>query len=214
MKKNVSFMFLAKWLRSPLTVASVVPSSPHLARAMSACLPDGDGLVIELGGGTGPITQALSQHVRDPRDLVVVERDQHFYEYLHTRFPEHTVICGDAAELASLLTRFAADKPVKAIVSGLPLLSMSSLLQRQILEQAMAVCADQGCFIQFSYGLTSPLKKGIQNDLGLHVRSAGQVWFNVPPARVWVYERLPSAALLTEVVPLIKKQTASVDLSG
>lgn len=188
MSKNAGLMFLTKWLKSPLTVASVTPSSPQLAKAMADCLPGGDGLVIELGGGTGPITKALSHHVAQPEHLVVVERDQHFYEFLRGRFPSHTVIKGDALHLSELILAAMPNVPVRAVVSGLPLLSMSGAVQRGIVEQALNVAGEGGRFIQFSYGLSSPLKKSIAKDLNLSVRCAAQVWRNVPPAKVWIYE--------------------------
>ncbi len=189
MSKNPGLMFLTKWLKSPLTVASVTPSSPQLAKAMANCLPDGDGLVVELGGGTGPITQALTHHVKNPEHLVVLERDQHFYEFLRGRFPGNTIIKGDALELSELIGETFPGVPVRAVVSGLPLLSMSGSLQRGIVEQALTVAGKGGRFIQFSYGLSSPVKKSIAKDLNLSVNCAAHVWRNVPPAKVWVYEQ-------------------------
>lgn len=189
MKNNAGLMFLAKWLKSPLTVASVTPSSPQLANAMAKCLPSKDGLVVELGGGTGPITRALLTQVQRPEDLVVVERDAHFAEFLEKRFPGVTVINGDAAQLHTLLKNAQLDKPVRGVVSGLPLLSMSAQTQRNIVGQATSVAGKNGCFIQFSYGLSSPMKKSIEVELGLEALCTAHVWRNVPPAKVWVYKQ-------------------------
>lgn len=188
MNKNAGLMFLAKWLKSPLTVASVTPSSPQLARAMAECLPAKPGLVIELGGGTGPITQALSQHVDRPGHLMVVERDRHFYDFLNRRFPELTVVHGDAMDLSDLVNHHMPSTPVRAVVSGLPLLSMSAAVQRKIVEEALRVAGPGGRMIQFSYGLSSPLRKSIEKDLNISVHCAASVWRNVPPAKVWVFE--------------------------
>lgn len=205
MSKNAGLMFLAKWLKSPLTVASVTPSSPQLANAMASCLPDREGLVIELGGGTGPITKALLRSVSNPEHLVVVERDAHFYQYLKSRFPGVSVVNGDALHLAQLLKTAAPALPVRAVVSGLPLLSMTAAVQRQLIEQALMVAGVGGRFIQFSYGLTSPLKKSIEKDLRLSVRCAATVWRNVPPAKVWIYEQTEVTQMpqgTPKVVPL------------
>ncbi len=201
MNKNAGLMFLARWLKSPITVASITPSSDHLAKAMAGCLPPGDGLIVELGGGTGPITQALRQATDDPGKLVVIERDKQFFDFLRERFPDITVVCGDAMQMLSLIQPLSATTPVRAVVSGLPLLSMSASVQKTLVEQALALTGQRGPFIQFSYGLHSPVKKHVAKDLNLSATCAAQVWRNVPPARVWVYQntavekRLPESLL-------------------
>jgi phosphatidylethanolamine/phosphatidyl-N-methylethanolamine N-methyltransferase len=188
MPKNGELEFFSKWLQAPLRVASITPSSTHLARAMAAALPSGDGLVVELGGGTGPITRALLDTGLDPDRLAVIERDPQFCRYLKQRFSAARLICGDAFHVQTLIHELACGMPVRAVVSGLPLLTVSPLLQRHLLEQALALTHGLGPFIQFSYGWGSPLRSSVCATLGLSTRCAAQVWRNVPPAKVWVYE--------------------------
>ena len=53
--------FIGSWIKKPLAVGAVTPSSIPLARAMAQYVdPDATGPVIELGPGTGPITEASS----------------------------------------------------------------------------------------------------------------------------------------------------------
>lgn len=188
MKNNAEFIFFSKWLKSPLRVASVTPSSAQLARAMASGLPEREGLVVELGGGTGPITHALLQAGVDPAQLVVIERDSHFCRHLMQRFPGITVLRGDALHMASLVEGLSSDIPTRAVVSGLPLLSMNADVQRQLLQQAMRLTRGQGPLIQFSYSLASPLRRTIEKELGLITRCVAHVWRNVPPAKVWTFE--------------------------
>jgi phosphatidylethanolamine/phosphatidyl-N-methylethanolamine N-methyltransferase len=193
MNTKAELVFFAKWLRAPLRVASVTPSSARLARAMTAGLPDGEGLVIELGGGTGPITQALLEAGVASEDLLVIERDRHFHRLLSQRFPDISVLHGDAFDLASLVRTNGYQSPVRAIVSGLPMVPMSARAQTTILRQALALTNGRGPFVQFSYGLSSPIKPSVKADLRLNSHCVAQVWRNVPPARVWVYEHSPAA---------------------
>lgn len=188
MKNNAEFVFFSKWLKSPLRVASVIPSSAQLANAMASALPEGDGLVIELGGGTGPVTHALLQAGVRNDQLVVIESDPHFCQHLSQRFSGITVLRGNALHMASLVKEIANDRPIRAVVSGLPLLSMNADVQKQLLQQAMVVTEGKGPLIQFSYSLLSPLKKRVAEELGLVSRCYAQVWRNVPPAKVWTYE--------------------------
>ena len=53
-------LFLREFLEAPAGVGAVWPSSEQLARGMAARIdPRGDGLVVELGAGTGVVTRAL-----------------------------------------------------------------------------------------------------------------------------------------------------------
>ena len=53
-------LFLQEWLANPQRMGSVVPSSPQLAAAMARWLPaDPESFVLELGPGTGAVTEAL-----------------------------------------------------------------------------------------------------------------------------------------------------------
>lgn len=190
MAQNAELVFFSKWLKSPLKVASVRPSSAQLASAMAAALPENDGLVIELGGGTGAITQALLNAGVTLDRLVVIERDADFHRHLHKRFPGIKLLRGDALHLRSLL-RGNGDAPLRAIVSGLPLLSMNAAAQRRLMQEAFSLTSTPIPFIQFTYGLASPLRKTIQHELGLSARCVSKVYRNLPPAKVWVYEKSP-----------------------
>ena len=66
--------FLRSWMEKPLHVGAVMPSSKVLARAMAQFVdPDAAGPIIELGPGTGAITNALIERGVDPAQLVLVE---------------------------------------------------------------------------------------------------------------------------------------------
>lgn len=183
--------FFKQWLKNPLSVAALSPSSRQLARLMVRELPKGAERVVELGGGTGVFTQAMLEHGIKPDRLMVVELNAELHQFLHQRFPEVRVVCGDARLLPGLVgeQRFSADGQVDAIVSGLGLLSMPKSLQREILEGAFAVLPPEGRYIQFTYGPVSPVGREILDDLGLVVRRGGFAWWNIPPASVFVYTR-------------------------
>ncbi|MCW8956479.1 MAG: hypothetical protein OQL09_06320 [Gammaproteobacteria bacterium] len=186
-RMNSEMMFLSRWIKSPLQVAAITSSSVGLAKAMAANLPDGDGLVIELGGGTGKITRALLEAGVSADDLIVVERDPHFFHYMKQHFPEVTVLFGDACDLTNLLTELQIKKAARAVVSGLPLLAMDAITQKKIVQQSLSLTRQNGSFIQFSYGLFSPVKNSVQLELALKSCCVAQVWKNIPPAKVWTY---------------------------
>ncbi|MET1026844.1 MAG: ribose ABC transporter permease [Dongiaceae bacterium] len=173
------------WLKNPLKIGAVTASSPELAAAMAKHIPAGDGYVVELGGGTGPVTRAILAAGTPPGRLVVVERDATLHRVLCERYPSVRVILGDAMHLQSLLRKAGIDQ-VKAVVSGLPLLSMKKAVQYRIGAQAFAVLQPSAPFIQFTYGLFSPLP---HRRLGVQGAVKDRVLQNLPPASVWLYRK-------------------------
>jgi phosphatidylethanolamine/phosphatidyl-N-methylethanolamine N-methyltransferase len=178
-------LFFARWLKAPHKIGALVPASRHLARAMAGQITPEAGLVIELGGGTGSVTQALLEAGLPPERLIVVERDPAFYALLKKQFPFIKVVRGDAARLRALLAPLGVHR-VATVVSSLPLLSMPKQLRHRIVEESFALLAERGTFIQYTYGAFSPLRR---RKSGLKGEIAERVWRNFPPAAVWRFRR-------------------------
>src|SRR5262245_30992700 len=71
--------FIKSWIEKPLSMGAIMASSRMLGRAMARCVDlDIPGPVIELGPGTGVVTQALVEHGVDPERLVLVEFNPSF----------------------------------------------------------------------------------------------------------------------------------------
>lgn len=178
-------LFLREWVASPGGVGAIWPSSRRLADTMSARIPlQGDGLVVELGAGTGTVTQALLDKGISVGRLRVVERSPAFVQHLRKRFPAATVVHGDAADLSALLPEGI---PVDAIVSSLPLRSLPAPDVKAILAQWGIVIRPGGLLVQFTYAL-----HGQAPTLNEHFVQCPDrlVWRNLPPARVMTFVRL------------------------
>jgi len=175
------------WLRNPLAIGAIVPSSKHLAHAMLQALPQNFSAdVIELGGGTGAITAVLLEAL-GKEHLLVVERDIELLTGLQRRWPEVKLLHGDASLLDHLLP--ARPHHYAAIVSGLPLLNMSEKMRHDIVRASFATLPASGVLIQFSYGWRSPLPKALSRQFKLRTERCCVAWRNLPPATVWRYSR-------------------------
>jgi phosphatidylethanolamine/phosphatidyl-N-methylethanolamine N-methyltransferase len=185
-------LFLSRWIRAPLRIGALAPSSPHLGREMARAIDARAAkLVVELGGGTGRITRALLDAGVAPDKLIVIENDDKLASLLRVRFPQLRIVQGDARELLSLLAPLGVTQ-ASAVVSGLPLLSMPPEVQQRIVEQAFALMGKDGTFVQFTYGPVSPVMGRAR--VGLIAEVTGRVWRNFPPASVWRYRRHGSAS--------------------
>jgi phosphatidylethanolamine/phosphatidyl-N-methylethanolamine N-methyltransferase len=183
--------FFRQWLKNPRSMASVAPSGRQLGELMVGALPMGADRIVELGAGTGAITNALVRHGIPPQKLLAVEMNQVLHELLARRFPQLHLVHGDARHLKDMVARsgvFACGE-VDAVLSSLGLLAMPDELQHDMLAAAFDVLRAGGVFIQYTYGLTSPLNDGVRRKLGLRCVSAGLAWRNLPPARVFIYTR-------------------------
>jgi len=189
--------FFRQWLKNPLRVAAISPSSRQLARQMMSELPRPCRRVIELGGGTGVFTQALIDHGVEPPDLLVLELNEELHQHLVRRFPGVQVVCGDAGNLAQIAREagFDGERRADAVVSGLGLLSMPRQSQQSILQAAFDALRPDGRFVQFTYGPANPVTREVLDALELTARRASFTWWNVPPATVYVYQRRISRSL-------------------
>lgn len=188
--------FIKSLLENPAATGAVSPSSPFLARAMAAQVdPLLLGPVIELGPGTGPVTQALIRRGIAPERLVLVEFDASFCKLLERRFPGARIVHGDAFALSKTLAG-VLEGPAAAIVSSLPLLNAPEPRRLGLLAEAFRVMAPTGVFVQFTYGMTSPIPRRSKRGRArlFDAQSSAPIWLNLPPARVWTYSRRSATA--------------------
>ncbi len=180
------FRFIRSWIAKPLTVGAVTPSGRALALTMAAYVdPGATGPVVELGPGTGPITQALIERGVDPKRLVLVEFSPTFCHLLRQRFPQARVIQGDAYSLRRILSHELSG-PAAAIVSGLPLFNKPLKTRLRMIREAFTLMRPSAPFVQFTYAAVGPIPKGFD---GITAEPCDRVWMNIPPARVWVYRK-------------------------
>ena len=171
-------VFIGEWLRSPRKIGAICPSSSVLASVMAGEVPAGNGLVVELGAGTGAVTAALLSKGIAAKRLVAVEQSAALAACLRRRFPDITVVEGDAAALSKILP----DKPVDCIVSSIPLVSLPESARRAIIREIKETLRGNR-LIQYTYlwGGAFLEKSGLQ-PLGSRL-----VLRNIPPARVMTF---------------------------
>jgi len=178
--------FLRSWMEKPLHMGAVMPSGRCLARTMAQYVDiDSKGPVVELGPGTGAITNALIAHGVDQKRLVLVEYNPGFCALLRDRYPHATVVQGDAYALRDSLWDVLS-APASAMVSGLPLVTKPMLTRLRLIRDAFLALAPGAPFVQFTYSVVPPIPKSLP---GVSTEASERIWMNLPPARVWVYRK-------------------------
>lgn len=172
---------------------AIAPSSRRLARALADAVGDlpGGSAIIELGPGSGCVTEALRE--RHPGCTVMaVENNPSFARRLSDRLPSVAVVNGCASALSEHLRALGIHREdVAAVVSGLPMLSLPDELVTRILDSVRAVLPPGRRFVQFTYSARAfrRLDQG-----GFRAEPPRRVWLNMPPAVVLPFTRTGVAA--------------------
>lgn len=183
-----STVFLREWLVNPQRTGAVAPSSPMLGAAMARWLPrNPNSFVLELGPGTGAVTDALLKYgLREDR-LIGIEKNATLAKILRKRFLDAHIITGDAWDLDKLLAELPqAIESVGAVISSLPLLNFPPEQADSLARKIRAILEPRGRWVQYSYQIIKDRSRG-GNDFKLVASKV--VWFNLSPARVSVYQK-------------------------
>ncbi|BCJ87773.1 class I SAM-dependent methyltransferase [Effusibacillus dendaii] len=173
-------LFLSKFVRSPRTVGSLVPSSRFLANAVLAPINwDEIYSIAELGAGTGAFTRCIAERRRSSCISLIFERDDDMRARLQFQYPAENYF-KEAVNLSHALDEFHL-KSVDCIVSGLPFANFTQQKRAEILQQVKSNLSSGGQFITFQYSLQ------MKQQLSETFRSVkiGFVPFNFPPAFVY-----------------------------
>lgn len=177
-------LFLRQFLSNPLQVASVVPSSRFLARAMAQGLGPNSGRVVEFGPGTGVLTSGILETGLPPKNLSLFEMSPSFTKMLRQKFPNITVHNAPAQSVVGNV-----EPGVERVISGLPLLSMPMAVRESIVKAAFEILRPDGTYVQFTYSTKPALSPEQLGRMGLKVSTGPKVWMNIPPARIFIFSR-------------------------
>jgi phospholipid N-methyltransferase len=144
-----NFLFFGKFLRHGTTIASIWPSSPSLARATIKEIDwSSVKVVVELGAGTGPITDQIIRKLKPHTTFIAIERDHDFAKILQRRFSHcknvEIVQC-DVRDLDGVL-KARGIKHVDAFVSGLPTPTLPKPVRNRMLASVRRYLVDGGVF--------------------------------------------------------------------
>lgn len=185
--------FAREFLRDPLHTASVTPSSAVLGATATSPVPlRGSPVVIELGAGTGTISDVLRRRLGGRGRQLAIEVNPRLADRLAVRCPEIEVHCVDAAELPAVLSdrRLVAD----VIVSGLPWAAFAGDEPPALLERLAGCLPDDGVLTQLGYAATRWAPPARRQLAALHrnfeeVTTSRTIWRNLPPAVIHIARR-------------------------
>ena len=178
------------FLKNPRQVGACCPSSAALCNEITSFIDiEKASMVVELGPGTGVITETICQKIKPGAHLAAVELDSHMADNIEQRFSNITVFRGCASELDNMLNSRKFQQP-EIVISGLPFAIFPDELQDKILNGVVRSLAPGGTFATFAYlqGVILPAGLRFRRKLASlfpQVATSQIVWKNMPPAFVY-----------------------------
>jgi phospholipid N-methyltransferase len=178
--------FFQQFLRHPLQLGSIVPSSRYLEqRIVAQAGADSAGVIVELGPGSGGTTRALLTAMAPDARLLSIELNRDLHA-LVSHIGDARLIAhrGDARDLCETMGQYNLAAP-DAVVSGIPFSTMDPGTGRAILTAIAAVLPAGGRFV--AYQLSSRVAELARPILGEPVVELEPL--NIPPMRVYCWTR-------------------------
>lgn len=182
-KATDAVVFFRKFLEKGRTVSSFVPSSRTMAGRMLELVDfERPGTIIELGAGTGPVTEQILQRLRPHHRFVAVENDPDFVEILRRRFPEHFILQADATRLAEPLANMGVHR-ARYVVSCLPTPALPRRGLVRMVRWLEKTLEPDGLFLQLT--IVPLFYRKFYERIFAQV-GYSMVWRNMPPGGVYV----------------------------
>lgn len=177
-------IFMRHWLRNPIGMGALLPSSASVARALAGQMQLGrSGPILELGAGTGTITAGLLAGGCAPERLMLVESEPQLTEHLREHYPDSCAICGDATKIDVVLSDIGADR-LATVISSLPIKWFPPDAQRNTVMPCLKRLGPGGYFVQITNAAASPVD---HRRLRINAERVDVVWFHFLPVQVWRY---------------------------
>lgn len=183
---NGGLAFFREFLKHPLQIGSVIPSSRFLEqRVLKAAGIGSARTVVELGSGTGGTTRAILQALSPQARLLSIEINPRFHRLVSgIDDPRLIAHLGSACDLEGILGRYGLGAP-DVVISGIPFSTMSTHLGSQVLAAISALLAPNGRFVAYQW--SNRVASLCRPYLGRE-RMALEL-LNIPPMRVYQWEK-------------------------
>lgn len=183
------FTFLLAALKNPLQVSTVFATGPTASQTLIDAIPDHSShAVVELGVGTGAITQRIAPKMgSSPERYLGVELNEDLLEFVSERFPQLRFVKDSAENFPKYLTNGGK---VSAVVSSLPWTLMPPAAVVGTLDGIHKHLSADGVFATYMtlHVLATPAGRRFQEQMRERFSRLETkiVIENLPPAKIFI----------------------------
>lgn len=181
-------MFFQGFLKHPVMVGSIIPSSDRLIRRMLGPVDWANcKLFVEYGPGVGTFCRPILDHLAPDAKLIAIDTNPDFIRYLRHTIPDprFAAVNGSAADVEQIVADHGHDH-ADYVLSGLPFSTLPAGVGPAIATATHAVLRPDGAFLVYQFSpkvkaFLDPHFGDIDHDME---------WWNVPPAQLyWAHKR-------------------------
>ena len=183
---NGRFAFFKEFLKHPLQIGSIIPSSRFLEqRILGTSAIASATTIVELGSGTGGTTRAILNAMPKGARLLSIEINPHFHTLVSSIEDDRLIAhLGSACELKTIISMYGLDAP-EAVISGIPFSTMKASEASQVIEAISTLLAPNGRFV--AYQVSRQVATLCRPFLG--PEQMVMELLNIPPMRVYQWEK-------------------------
>jgi phospholipid N-methyltransferase len=183
---NGRFAFFQEFIKHPLEIGSIVPSSRFLERRiLDAAEIESAETIVELGCGNGGTTRAILGAMPRRARLLSIDVNPRFHQMIRgirdNRLIAHL---GNAGALEEILSQYGLGAP-DVVISGIPFSTMDHRTASKICQTISSLLAARGRFVAYQ---VSPRVASLTRPL-LGPERVAIEFLNVPPMRVYQWEK-------------------------
>jgi phospholipid N-methyltransferase len=181
------WQFLKGFLKHPVMVGSVIPSSKVLIDRMLAPVDWANcKLFVEYGPGVGTFTQHILRRLAPDAVLLTIDTNPDFTTYLGSKIRDSRLraVTGSAADVREIIDGLGFEQ-ADFVLSGLPFSTLPAGVGPKIAEATAAALRPGGAFLVYQF---SPK---VRQFIAPHFEriDRGFEWLNVPPATLfWAWK--------------------------
>ena len=180
-------MFFTGFLKHPVMVGSVIPSSGRLIRRMLDRVDWArTKLFVEYGPGVGTFCRPILERMAPDATLLVIDTNPDFIAYLKETIvdPRFRAVLGSAADVETIVTAAGFDK-ADYVLSGLPFSTLPEGVGDAIGKATHNVLRSGGAFLVYQF---SPKCRDFIAPFFARIDHAFEPWNILPAQLYWAWK--------------------------
>lgn len=180
---NPLWHFLRGFIKHPVMVGSIIPSSKAMVEKMLAPVDWANcKLFVEYGPGVGTFTEHVLRRMAPDATLIAIDTNPDFVRYLRGKFTDSRLfpVTGSAADVRQIIADCGFDH-ADHVLSGLPFSTLPDGVGAKIAEESHAVLRPGGTFLVYQF------KARARDYMAVHFKriDKGYEWANLPPCHLF-----------------------------